>query len=264
MEGMGVGEWREWTWAIHMQKDRLPMINWPHPVTGTASPFVTSPPLVIIARVLPELVGNPVYTHLGPAHWYPLSCGQPRTKGECCGLVGIKEGLGNERKKKKESEKDDSVDTWDAETFLKGKEVGSVLLGLISQTFIEHLLCAKMSKTWFLNLALETVDAIGSTWIAFVHRVLQWFQKIQLSHMLIFQTGKLSQGHRDFAQGHAKLMVTASPLVLLLLYHTQRVSAKTWFCHTLGPSSISWPNSSTTGHKNVGCGLGFDFFTHQL
>ena len=27
--------------------------------------------------------------------------------------------------------------------FLKGKEVGSVLLGLISQTFNEHLLCAK-------------------------------------------------------------------------------------------------------------------------
>ena len=90
-----------------MQKDGLQEINWPHPVTGTVSPFVTGRPLLITARPL-RACEQPSPHQLGLAHWCPLRCGQPRPKGECCVLVGIKEGKGNERKKKK---RDDSVDT---------------------------------------------------------------------------------------------------------------------------------------------------------
>lgn len=99
-------------WAIHMQKDGLQVINWPHLVTGTASLFVTSRPLVITARP-PRVCEQPSAHQLGLAHWYPLRCGQPRPKGKRCVLVGIKEGKGNERKKERKSEKkrDDSVDT---------------------------------------------------------------------------------------------------------------------------------------------------------
>lgn len=112
MEGMGQGREGNALWGIHMQKDRLPVINWPHPVSGTVSPFVTSSPLVITARP-PRACGEPSIHQLGLAHWYPLSCGQPGTKGECCGLVGIKEGMGNERKKeeRKSEKRDNSVDT---------------------------------------------------------------------------------------------------------------------------------------------------------
>lgn len=112
MEGMGQGREGNALWGIHMQKDRLPVINWPHPVSGTVSPFVTSSPLVITARP-PRACGEPSIHQLGLAHWYPLSCGQPGTKSECCGLVEIKEGMGNERKKeeRKSEKRDNSVDT---------------------------------------------------------------------------------------------------------------------------------------------------------
>lgn len=82
----------------------------------------------------------------------------------------------------------------------------------------------RMSKMWFLNLALETVDAIRSTFCPPGFAVIS--KDMTNSHTLSFQIGKLSQGPCGLLRAMLGAMIPL-PLVLLLLYYTQRVSTKT-------------------------------------
>jgi len=82
----------------------------------------------------------------------------------------------------------------------------------------------RMSKMWFLNLALETVDAIRSTFCPPGFAVIS--KDMTNSHTLSFQIGKLSQGPYGLLRAMLGAMIPL-PLVLLLLYYTQRVSTKT-------------------------------------
>ena len=81
-----------------------------------------------------------------------------------------------------------------------------------------------MSKMWFLNLVLETVDAIQSPFCPPGFTVIS--KDTTNSHTLIFQIGKLSQGPCGLLRAVLGAMIPL-PLVLLLLYYTQKVSTKT-------------------------------------